>query len=245
MSSRLDDRHALVTGAGRGIGLAIVRELAARGAHVFAGDLPDVLADWPGVERVEPIELDITDPGARTAVMEHLRGGAERLDILVNNAGMHLDKGFEEVTAADWQKIMSVNVESMYFLIQQLVPLLQQAREPAIVNLASTSSWVAYPGHSVYEISKAAVAMLTRSLALELAPDVRVNAVAPGLIDTDMSRTLFSSDEDMRRRAEARAPIKRAGRPEDIARAVAFLASSDASYVVGHVLLVDGGWMLR
>jgi NAD(P)-dependent dehydrogenase (short-subunit alcohol dehydrogenase family) len=140
---------------------------------------------------------------------------------------------------------MRVNLEAVFFVSQRVAKPMKDRGGGAIVNLASTSAFVSSAGQSVYETSKGGVAMMTRSLAVELAPfGIRVNAVAPGLVKTDMTLSLFGSEEKMAARVEEKVPLKRPAEPEDIARAVAFLASEDAAYVVGQTLVVDGGWLL-
>jgi NAD(P)-dependent dehydrogenase (short-subunit alcohol dehydrogenase family) len=150
----------------------------------------------------------------------------------------------ERCTADDWNRVMRVNLEAVYTLVQAALPCM--ASPGAIVNIASTSAFVTSSGQSVYEASKAGVVSLTRSLAVELAPRrLRVNAVAPGLIDTAMTRELFGDPARMNARVRAKIPLGRAGTPDDIAEAVVFLASSEAAYITGETLVVDGGWLLR
>jgi NAD(P)-dependent dehydrogenase (short-subunit alcohol dehydrogenase family) len=235
----------LVTGAARGIGLAIARAGRAAGARVIAVDVtapaPEVQTEGDGLDYRT---LDVTDTPAATRLFEALVEERGRIDILVNNAGVLLTTPIERCTADDWNRIMRVNLESVFMLVQAALPCM--ASPGAIVNIASTSAFVTSCGQSVYEASKAGVVSLTRSLAVELAPRrLRVNAFAPGLIDTAMTRELFGDAARMDARVREKVPLGRAGTPEDIAQAVVFLASVEAAYITGETLVVDGGWLLR
>jgi NAD(P)-dependent dehydrogenase (short-subunit alcohol dehydrogenase family) len=243
---RLAGKVAFVTGGGRGIGRATALEMAREGARVYAADLPEV-ANTKTTEETSVVTLsgDISHSDEVDSMIETALSFSGRLDILVNNAGVFLSKPFEEVSHEDWAALIRVNLEAVFFVSQRAAKPMKEGGGGAIVNIASTSAFVSSAGQSVYETSKGGVAMLTRSLAVELAPcGIRVNAVAPGLIETDMTRSLFGSEEKMLARVEEKAPLKRPGKPEDIARAVVFLASDDAAYVVGQTLVVDGGWLL-
>ena len=189
--------------------------------------------------------MDLTERGAVPDLMQRVVSEAGGLDVLVNNAGLLLVKPVEEVTREDWARLMAVNLEAVFFTSREAAPLMRHRSGGAIVNVTSTSAFVTSSGQSVYEASKAGVMMLTRSLAVELAPDnIRVNAVAPGLIETEMTRSLFGSAEKLASRVREKVPLKRAGTPADIAKAIVFLASDDASFICGETLVVDGGWLL-
>ena len=243
---RLAGKVAFVTGGGRGIGRATALEMAREGARVYVADLPAV-ANTNRTEGSSVVTLsgDISDAHEVDSMIETALSSSGRLDILVNNAGVLLSKPLGEVSHEDWATLMRVNLEAVFFVSQRAAKPMKEGGGGAIVNLASTSAFVSSAGQSVYETSKGGVAMLTKSLAVELAPfGIRVNAVAPGLVKTDMTLSLFGGEEKMAARVEEKVPLNRPAEPEDIARAVVFLASEDAAYVMGQTLVVDGGWLL-
>jgi NAD(P)-dependent dehydrogenase (short-subunit alcohol dehydrogenase family) len=234
---------AVVTGGARGIGRMIARELAAIGAAVHSADVraPDV-RDTSDTAIIDVV-ADVTNEAAVEELLDRVVAHQGQLDILVNNAGVLVSSRFRDVSREDWTRVIRVNQEAVFFVSQQAAR--RMSAGASIVHVVSTSAFVASCGQAVYEASKAAVAMLTRSMALELAPEgIRVNAVAPGLIDTPLTRALFGSTERLPERVVEKVPLGRAGRPEEIARVVAFLVSSDAAYMTGQTLIVDGGWML-
>jgi NAD(P)-dependent dehydrogenase (short-subunit alcohol dehydrogenase family) len=240
----LSGRGALVTGAGRGIGRAIARELARLGARVHAADLDhDPPSDEEADLAIADLVADLTDPDGITALLDRVAVSGP-LAILVNNAGVLRPGPIDGVSREDWRDTLSVNQEAVFFLSQAGARRMRANAGGVIVNIASTSGFVASGGQAVYEASKAAVVMLTRSMAFELAPRIRVNAVAPGLIDTPMTRRLFQTAERLQARAADRVPLGRPGHPDEVARVVAFLASDAAAYITGETIVVDGGWML-
>lgn len=239
----LQNRVMVVTGGARGIGLAIARAAHAAGASVVVVD-QSTPAPQAHADGIDWREGDVADAAAMSQLLRSVADRHGRVDGLVNNAGVLLTGSIANVTPDAWQALMRVNLQAIFFLVQAALPFF--ATPAAIVNIASTSGFVAAGGQAVYEASKAAVVMLTRSLAVELAPrQVRVNAVAPGLIDTPMTRSLFGNDERFTARVRSKVPLGRAGQPEDVAEAVVFLASAGASYITGETLVVDGGWLLR
>jgi NAD(P)-dependent dehydrogenase (short-subunit alcohol dehydrogenase family) len=238
---RLADRVVVITGGARGIGLGIAR--AARRAGAIA-----IVADVTPPEDVNSGEvdwrrLDVTDVSAAASLFASLARERGAIDVLVNNAGLLQAGPLEGVSPAEWRRILGVNLEAVFFMTQVAVPYLSATA--AVVNVASTSAFVASGDQAVYEASKGGVVMLTRSLAVELGPrGIRVNAVAPGLIDTPMTRTLFGDAARFEARVRDKVPLGRAGRPDDVAEAVIFLASTEAAYVSGETVVVDGGWLL-
>jgi NAD(P)-dependent dehydrogenase (short-subunit alcohol dehydrogenase family) len=188
---------------------------------------------------------DVTAPEDVESAFTTIEDRTAGVDILVNNAGILCAAPFARVSRADWNRVERVNLEAMFFLSQRAAAAMRRRGGGAIVNIASTSAFVTSPEQSVYEVTKAAVSALTRSLAVELIPwRIRVNAVAPGLIDTDMTRSLFGTPERISARVAEKVPLGRAGTGGDVANAIVFLASPDADYVVGQTLVVDGGWLL-
>lgn len=221
-------RLALVTGAARGIGRAIAERLAADGMRVLAADR-DAVA--PG-EGLTPLRLDVTD---RAAVADAL-ASVGPLDVLVNNAGIYSDRPFMELTEADFQAMLSVNLMGVFHLSQEALKTMADGAR--IINIASRAYQGARNmGH--YGASKGAVVALTRTMAIEFAGrDIAVNAIAPGLVETD----ILSGLSPQRRADLARLqPTGRLGRAQDIAEAVAYLAAPATAFITGQVLIVDGG----
>jgi NAD(P)-dependent dehydrogenase (short-subunit alcohol dehydrogenase family) len=245
---RLDGQVALVTGASRGIGRAVTLALAAAGA-----DVAMVARREAGLEAVAD---EVRALGRRVlTVAAHLGRRPEvdrvfdaalaefgRLDILVNNAATNPVFGpLLDLDEEAWDKIMALNVKGYLFAAQRAAKAMAPAGRGAIVNVASTAGLRASPGLGAYAVSKAAILMLTRVLARELAPaGIRVNAVAPALIETRFSEALWKSPDILAGYLRA-TPMGRTGQPEEVAGAVVYLCSQSASYVTGHTLVVDGG----
>ncbi len=244
MLKRLDGRVTLVTGAGRGIGAAIVSRLAEEGAAVALVD-----RDAEGVaEQVERLQMagvralaliaDVTDRLQVEGLMAKVKETFGGLDVLVNNAGIIRDGYLAKLTDEDWEQVLAVNLKGPFLCCQAALPLLRECKGGAIVNITSRS-WLGNVGQANYSASKGGVVSLTRTLALELARyAINVNAVAPGLIDTPMTRAM---PEAARERLLRMQPTGKMGSEADIAAAVAFLAGPDARFITGQVLHVDGG----
>jgi 3-oxoacyl-[acyl-carrier protein] reductase len=243
----LEGRVALVTGASRGIGRAVAVGLAARGALVVAaarGDHAGAVARdiTSRGERAEALALDVTDDAACTGAVADLVARHGRLDILVNNAGITRDQLMLRMKREDWDAVIATNLTAAFVCAQAaLKPMIKQ-RAGRIVNVASVVGQAGNAGQANYAASKAGLIGLTKSLALEVASrNITVNAVAPGLIDTDMTRAISANAQDD---WSARIPLRRLGTPDDVAGAVLFLASDEAAYITGHVLAVNGGMYL-
>lgn len=240
--SDLSGRTALVTGGARGIGLAIAGYLHAHGAHVILADMngDDAQAAASGFgERAEGVALDVTDAVAVEALASRIGDG---VDILVNNAGISRAAPTSQTTDADWRAVISVNLDGVFFCCRSFGTRMAQRGKGAIVNIGSMSGQIVIQDTVVtaYNASKAGVHMLSKSLACEWAQSgVRVNAVAPAFIETEMTGTYPPKTAEKWRQLT---PMGRYGRPHEVAAAVHFLASDAAGYITGSVLNVDGGY---
>lgn len=241
----LTGKTALVTGAARGIGFGIAEMLAAAGAHVVINDI-DATAAHDAAARLRGSAFaapgDVTDADqANTIIATAARDGG--IDILVNNAGVSEPPGaLEDQQLADWRHVIDVNLQSAYVMSRAALSALKASRG-AIVNIASIAGLTGFPASNAYGVSKAALIMLTQTLAGELARyGIRVNAVAPGLTDAPMLASITKGGRALPTLL-SRVPLARLGAPHDIGKAVAFLSSDAASYITGVVLPVDGGWL--
>jgi len=236
MTGRLQGRRAIVTGAGSGIGAAVAKRLRADGAAVFTTDLKGDV-DHHG---------DVTHEGASKALIDAAVAALGGLDTLVPCAGISAFAPLEGHEDAYFRQVLEINLVSVFRLVRDAVPLLKQAEAGRIVTIGSTTSSFGDEGLCAYSASKHAVLGFTKSAAAELGPHgITVNCVQPGAIDTPMTAPAFEEMPEYRTFWEGKAPLRRLGRPEDIADVIAFLCSDDARFMSGHGVFVDGGAMVR
>jgi 3-oxoacyl-[acyl-carrier protein] reductase len=245
--AQLTGRVALVTGASRGIGKAIALRLAAAGATVAAAargdnarETVDAIAGASG--KADLVALDVTDGASVDAAISGVLSRHGRIDILVNNAGITRDTLMLRMKRDDWDAVLQTNLGGAFACAQAVLKPMVKQRSGRIINITSVVGQAGNAGQANYAASKAGLIGFTKALALEVASrNITVNAVAPGLIDTDMTRAIAAGAHE---EWAAKIPLKRLGTPDDVANAVVFLASDEASYITGHVLAVNGGMYL-
>ena len=245
ISFGLQGRVALVTGGSQGIGEACVRRFAQDGAHVVIADM----ADAPGEKLASElgalyVHCDVGDKAQVDALVAATLKRHGHIDILVNNAGIFKASDFLEVTEADFDAVLRVNLKGSFLVGQAVAREMAKVGKGSIVNMSSVNGTLTIPTIASYNVSKGGINQLTRVMALALADrGIRVNAVAPGTIATELAAKAVLTSDDAKARILGRTPMKRLGEPHEIADAVAYLASDAASYVTGEILVVDGGRM--
>lgn len=242
--NRLNDRIAIITGSGRGLGAATALRMAHEGAHLVINDISGDAAKSTAAEieklgrRVLISSHDVSNAAEANALVDEVKKVFGRVDILVNNAGITRDSMLHKLTEEKWDEVIRVNLKGPFNMGQACAKNMMENKYGKIVNLASIA-WLGNIGQSNYSASKAGVVGLTRTWALELARyQINVNAVAPGLIDTQMTQAIPA---EVKEKFIGKIPMRRIGKPEDIAAIICFLSSDEANYVTGQCIQVDGG----
>ena len=251
---RLKDRVSIVTGGGSGIGRATALRLAGEGASVLVADIngdgaaQTVASIEEAGGRAAAVVADVSDEAAAARMVRRAVELWGRVDVLINNAASFHHRRVEEATRVDWEKVLGVNVMGTSFCSKHAVEVMKTHGGGAIVNVASINGLVAMPAWVTYNASKAAVIEMSRTMAMDLAPfNIRVNCVCPGMTDTPALQRVIdefgiSTEQAIETYVAPRCLIKRFGKPEEVAAAIAFLASDEASYMTGSTVVVDGGF---
>lgn len=245
ISFGLAGRVCIVTGGAQGIGEACIRRFARESAKVVIADIDDK----PGAALASElgglyVHCDVSDKAQVDALVAQTVAAHGRVDVLVNNAGIFKAADFLEITEADFDAVLRINLKGSFLVGQAVAREMAKTGRGSIVNMSSVNGMLAIPTIASYNVSKGGINQLTRVMALSLADQgIRVNAVAPGTIATELAAKAVLTSEDAKARIMSRTPMKRLGEPSEIADAVAYLASDAASYITGEIVVVDGGRM--
>ena len=246
---RLKKQVAIVTGAGQGIGRAIALTLVREGATVVVNDIDlekaEKVAEEIGAQggQALPVQADVSKAKDVDILVKKTLDSYKRVDILVNNAGVAKMTRLLELTEAEWDRTMNINIKGQFLCSKAVIAQMIKQKRGKIVNIASLAAHIGAPGLAAYGASKGGVVQLTKALAVELGKyNIMVNAVSPGLTMTELIKSAVKDRPDFIEGMD-RIPLRRAAEPEDIANAVLFLASSESDYITGQVLIVDGGLM--
>jgi NAD(P)-dependent dehydrogenase (short-subunit alcohol dehydrogenase family) len=249
MTGRLDSKVAIVTGAARGIGLACAKRFVADGAHVVLADIEAAEGEAAaealrqGGGQAVFVHADLSRREGIEAVVARAVEAFGGVDIMLSNAGIAKATPFLDITDEEFDRVMAINLRAAFTGGQAAArQMVKQGRGGVIINMSSVNALLAIPGLVAYACSKGAMNQLTKVMAVELAPhDIRVVAIGPGTIMTELARNAVFGDENARHKILSRTPIGRAGEPEEVASVASFLASSDASYITGQTIYPDGG----
>jgi len=238
----LERKRVVITGGASGIGAATVRRFVDEGSRVFVLDRnasgnDNLGASFPDL--VGTLVVDVSDPVAVGRAFSDIDSAMQGVDILINNAGISIRHRFLDITAEEWRSVQEANLNGVFFVAQQAGRRMVEQGGGVILNMGSTNGIIGSPMYADYNASKAGVIELTRTMALELAPSVRVNAVCPGYIMTPMQEAEYTPE--MIEQVNAKIPLDRHGKPEEVAGLFAFLASDDAAYITGQTVVIDGG----
>ncbi len=238
----LKDKRVLITGGASGIGAATVARFLEEGSRVVVLDRDE--AGCRRIRQEQPtlsgtIAADVSDAGAVARAFAKLDDLWQGLDVLINNAGISIRHNFMDITPEEWQRILATNLNGVFYVAQQAARRMLAGGGGVIINMGSTNGLTGQPFYADYNASKAGVIELTRSMALELAPTMRVNAVCPGYVLTPMQEAEYTSE--MMQALNNKIPLKRHAQPAEVAALFAFLASDDAAYLTGHYYVIDGG----
>jgi NAD(P)-dependent dehydrogenase (short-subunit alcohol dehydrogenase family) len=246
---KLNDKVAIVTGAAKGIGWGIAKVFVDEGAKVVVVDWDDVEGPKTAKELNKKgeaifVKCDVSNEDDVKAMIQKTIDAFGRIDVLVNNAGVGVYKSVLDTSSADWDRCMGVNLKGQFLTAKYAIPHMQKVGKGAIVNISSVHSFATVNGVAPYCASKGGITALTRNMAIDYGPAIRVNSIAPGWVLTPLIQSIFDSYPDpaaQRKSTEDHQVMKRIGRPEDIGQAAAFLASDEASFITGTQLYVDGG----